>query len=179
MNDGIEKARPNNAAEILAIINTSNREAYKNIIPKGHFREPVLSLEKLLENFEQMTFYVYKSEGGILGVAALQIESERIGRIHWVYVLPEYQRRGIGTTLVTHLEREAREIGVGRLRLLTVEKANWAVSFYKKLGYSLAERVERPWGFDVFMVKELDLPQQSVAEKHFLDTAFTIGQKAA
>jgi len=155
-NNMIEKACLNDAEEILSVINTSNREAYKNIIPKEHFREPVLSLEDLLENLERMTFYIYKSEGRIVGVAALQIESEETGRIHWVYILPEHQRRGIGTALVTHLERKGREMGLRRLRLLTIGKAHWAVNFYKKLGYNLADKIERPWGFDVFMKKRLD-----------------------
>jgi len=156
----IEKACCDDAEEILSVINTSNREAYESIIPKEHFREPVLSLEKLLEDFERKIFYVYKSEGKVVGVAALQIESEETGRIHWVYVLPEHQRRRIGTALVTHLERKGREMGLRRLRLTTVEKAHWAVNFYKKLGYDLADKIERPWGFDVFMEKELEPSQQ-------------------
>ena len=151
----IEKACFDDVEQILSVINTSNREAYRNIIPKEHFREPVLSLEKLLEDFERMAFHVRKSEGRVVGVAALQIEGEETGRIHWVYILPEHQRRGLGTALVTHLEREGRGIGLRRLRLTTVEKAHWAVNFYKKLGYDLADKIERPWGFDVFMEKEL------------------------
>ncbi|MFQ6089666.1 MAG: GNAT family N-acetyltransferase [Candidatus Methanofastidiosia archaeon] len=151
----IEKAYSDNAEEILLVINTSNREAYKNIIPKEHFRKPFLSLEKLLEDFERMMFYIYRSKGRIVGVAALQIESEKTGRIHWVYILPEHQRMGMGTVLVTYLELRAREIGLRKLRLLTVENAKWAISFYKKLGYNLAERIERPWGFDVFREKDL------------------------
>jgi N-acetylglutamate synthase-like GNAT family acetyltransferase len=151
----IEKACLDDAAEILSVINMSNREAYKNIIPQEHFKEPVLSLDKLLEDLERMTFYTYKSEGSTVGVAALQIESEETGRIRWVYILPEHQRKGIGTALITHLEWKARKIGLRRLRLLTVGKANWAVNFYKKLGYNLADKIERPWGFDVFMEKDL------------------------
>lgn len=142
----IEKACPDDAEEILFVINASNREAYKNIIPKEYFRDPVLSREKLLEDFERMTFYVYRSEGRIVGVAALQIESGETGRIHWVYILPEYQRRGIGTALVTHLEWQAKEVGLRRLRLLTVEKARWAVNFYKGLGYYLAEKKSKDLG---------------------------------
>jgi len=151
----IEKAYLSDAQEILLVINISNREAYKKVIPKEYFREPVLSLTELLRDFERMSFYVYKSEGRIVGVAALEVEGEERGRIHWVYILPEYQRRGIGTALVRYVEQKAKEIGLKRLRLLTVGQADWAVSFYKKLGYALADKVERPWGFDVFMEKEL------------------------
>ena len=151
----IEKASPSDAEEILLVINISNREAYKKAIPKECFREPVLSLTELLRDFERMSFYVYKSEGRIVGVAALEVEGKERGRIHWVYILPEYQRRGIGTALVRYVEQKAKEIGLKRLRLLTVGQADWAVSFYKKLGYVLADKVERPWGYDVFLEKEL------------------------
>jgi len=151
----IEKARSNDAEEILSLINKTNREAYKNIIPKEHLKMPVLSLKELLEVFEKMTFYVYKSADRIVGVAALQIESEETGKLNWVYVLPKHQRKGIGTTLIIHLERKAREIGLKRMRLRTIGKADQAVNFYKKLGYRSAVKIEVPWGFDVFMEKEL------------------------
>ncbi len=168
----VEKACFDDVEQILSVINTSNREAYRNIIPKEHFREPVLSLEKLLEDFGSKIFYVHKSEGRIVGVAALQIESEETGRIHWVYVLPEHQRGGVGTALVTHLECKGRERGLRRLRLTTVEKARWAVNFYKKLGYDLADKIERPWGFDVFMEKEFGPSQQTISPE---DTFLTPG----
>jgi GNAT superfamily N-acetyltransferase len=151
----IEEVSSDHAEEVLSVINTSNREAYRAVILGEHFREPVLSLQELLKDFERMTFHAYKTEGRIVGVAALEVESPETGRIHWVYILPRHQRRGIGTALIRHCERKARELGLGRLRLLAVGKAVWAVNFYKKLGYRLEEKIERPWGSDVFMAKEL------------------------
>lgn len=151
----IKGASFQDAEKILHVINRSNREAYRGIIPKEYFREPVLSMEKLLMDFKRKTFYVFEHVGEVVGVSALQVEDERMGSIRWVYVLPEHQRRGIGTALVRHLEGKAKEIGLKRLWLLTVGKAYWAVDFYKKLGYRLADRVERPWGFDVIMEKKL------------------------
>jgi GNAT superfamily N-acetyltransferase len=155
----IEKASSQNAEEILSVINTSNRAAYKSIIPEEYFREPALSLEKLLEDFERMLFYTYKSESRVTGVAALGVESRGTGRIRRVYVLPEYQRKGIGSALMTHLERKAKEMGLTRLRVRTVEKAIWAVHFYNKLGYDLTDRIERHGGFDVILEKELQPPE--------------------
>ena len=143
------------AEDILGVINTSNREAYKGIIPQEHFRDPVLTEEKLLEDLERMTFYTWESKGKIVGVAALQVLGDGVGRVRYVYILPAYHRQGIGTTLVTRVETKAKEMGLRKLKVLTVEKASWAVAFYEKLGYRLAERIERPWGFDVFLEKEL------------------------
>jgi N-acetylglutamate synthase-like GNAT family acetyltransferase len=151
----IESARAEQVHEILSVINASNREAYKDVIPREYFREPILSLEQLLELLRRMAFYVCRSEGKIVGVAALDVEKEEIGRIRWVYVLPEQQRKGIGTALVTHLEGKAREMGLRKIRLHTVGGAEWAVSFYRKLGYEPADRLKQPWGFDLFMEKEL------------------------
>ena len=151
----IEKARAGDVQEILAVINASNRQAFKEVIPPPHFREPVLSLAQLRDDFERMTFYVYRRGAEIVGVAALHVQSAETGRIRWVYVLPGHQRQGVGTALVTFLEGQARRMGLSRLRLLTIGKARWAVNFYQKLGFRLTEKVERPWGFDVFMEKGL------------------------
>jgi hypothetical protein len=59
---------------------------------------------------------------------------------------------------MTHLERKAKEMGLTKLRVRTVGKAGWAVNFYKKLGYGLTDRIERPWGLDVILEKELQPP---------------------
>jgi hypothetical protein len=59
---------------------------------------------------------------------------------------------------MTHLERKAKEMGLTRLRVRTIGRAIWAVNFYKKLGYDLTDRIERPWGFDVILAKELQRP---------------------
>jgi N-acetylglutamate synthase-like GNAT family acetyltransferase len=151
----IEQAHPDDVPVILAVINASNRAAFRNIIPQPHFREPILSPEELLDDFQGMTFYVCRSKGSIVGVAALHVESLDAGKIRWVYVLPAHQRQGVGTALVTHVERQAKELGLSRLWLVTAEKATWAISLYQKLGYALRERIERPWGFNVAMEKEL------------------------
>lgn len=151
----IQKASANDVEEILSVINTSNYKAYKKIIPKEYFKEQILTLKELLEELKMMTFYIYRCERKIVGVAALRIENEESGSIHRVYVLPEYQRKGIGTALMKFVEAEAKRKGIKKLWLFTLEKAYWAVNFYKKLGYKIAGKVERPWGTDVVMEKEL------------------------
>ena len=151
----IERASEEHAKKILDVINESNRKAYKDIIPEEHFREPVLSIEELLQDFSRMSFYVYRHEREIVGVAALHVLDKDTGRIRWVYVLPEFQRKGIGTALVTYVEHEAERYGLKKLWLITAEKAYWAINFYNKLGYRQKGRIERPWGQDVIMLKKI------------------------
>jgi GNAT superfamily N-acetyltransferase len=151
----VVEARADRAQEILDVINTSNRMAYEGIIPRAHFKEPVLTDEELLEDLERMTFYGWESSGTLVGVAGLQDLGQGVGRVRYVYILPGYQRQGIGTALVTRVEMKANEMGFTKMKVLTVEKAGWAVAFYEKLGYSLAEKIKRPWGYDVLLEKEL------------------------
>jgi GNAT superfamily N-acetyltransferase len=151
----IEKACSDDVEDVLNVINTSNREAFQCIIPKEHYQDPVLSSEELLKLFERMRFYVYRSGDKIVGVAALSVKSTGEGQIHWVYILPRQQRKGIGKALVRYLEQEAQKKGLKRLELHTVGMALWAINFYQKLGYHLIGKVDRDWGFDVVMEKEL------------------------
>ncbi|MFX0206934.1 MAG: GNAT family N-acetyltransferase [Candidatus Hodarchaeota archaeon] len=102
--------------------------------------------------FEKAEFYSYTSEGKIVAVSALEIENDKIGKINWLYVLPYWQRKGIGTTLINYLEKKAKKIGLRTLRLITIEKAIVAVSFYTKLGYQTI-RIKRNWDFDILMKK--------------------------
>ena len=151
----IEESTLKDAQEIINVINLSNRIAFGRIIPKEHFREPVISLEEFEDSLKLMTFYVHRHKGSIVAVAALSIEDEAHGRIRWVYVLPEYQKQGFGTTLVLHIETLARELGLRKIRLMTDSNAEWAIRFYRKIGYVHTNIISNPWGFDIWMEKQL------------------------
>ena len=97
---------------ILYVINESNRQAYRSVIPKEYFREPVLTYEELVDWMDRAEFYGYFERNKITAVASLRIEDHDTARIGWVYVLPEFQRKGIGTTLIYHLESVAKQKGL-------------------------------------------------------------------
>jgi GNAT superfamily N-acetyltransferase len=151
----IEQADIDCAHDILHLINRSNRVMYQRIIPPDRFIDPYLSLDDLLQDFQGMKFFVYKDENQIVGVAALEVETAEVGNIQRCYVLPSYQHQGIGTALVKHLQKLARETGLRQLKLHVGEAAYWATSFYGKLGYATIERQESLWGITLVMAKKL------------------------
>jgi predicted N-acetyltransferase YhbS len=53
-----------------------------------------------------------------------------------LFVLPEYRRRGVGTSLVRRCEDEARSVGERRLYLYTLT----GEAFYERLGWSVISR---------------------------------------
>ena len=140
---------------VRSVINTSNRCAYRAVIPAEHFRDEVLPATVMPELFERMTFFGYWDEDQLAGVAALERTSEDSMQMRWVYVLPTHQRIGVGTALVKHLEGVASSADIVEMKLRTTEGADWAISFYRKLGYRVTGRVPRPWGADIWMQKSL------------------------
>lgn len=152
----VRKADIKDASEVLSVINKSNAEAYRKIIPPKYFKEPVFTYGELLKKFSEMTFYTFELKGEIVGVAALQTESQCLGNVRFVYVLPEHQRKGAGTSLVTYIEAEARKLGLKTLRVPYVNvNAYWAINFYTKLGYKVVDKRKKPWGYNFFFEKAL------------------------
>lgn len=58
--------------------------------------------------------------------------------VHWLMVVPEWRRRGVGRLLITTLEAASWEAGYRQIALET--HANWtaAAAFYRALGYAAA-----------------------------------------
>lgn len=155
MTDLIERAEITRVNDILHVINTSNREMYQSITPPEHFQDPYVSLDELRQNFEEMVFYVYEHQEKIVGVVALDAESPEVGKIHYLYVLPHYQRNGVGSALVIHVQKLAQDMGLKTIKLHVGERADWATNFYEKLGFDAIDRLEHARGITVVMAKEL------------------------
>ena len=52
-----------------------------------------------------------------------------------LYILPDYQRFGLGARLVDVGIRKARSLGFSGIWLSAWEDADWAVNFYRKVGF--------------------------------------------
>jgi GNAT superfamily N-acetyltransferase len=140
---------------VRTVINASNRSAYRSVIPAEYFKEEVLPSIAMPGLFRRMTFYGYWHEDRLAGVAALEKVSRDTMQMRWVYVAPDFQRMGVGSALVKHLEEVAGRSGVSEIRLRTTDGADWAISFYRKLGYHVTGSVARSWGADIWMQKSL------------------------
>lgn len=64
----------------------------------------------------------------------------------------EYRNRGIGTRLMTKILELLGEKGYGRVSL-SVQKANYAVVMYLKMGFEIVKETEEEY----VMVKELEI----------------------
>ncbi len=124
---------------ILRIINNA-AQAYKGVIPKDRWKEPYMSKKELYEEIEVgIRFFGWKEDENVVGVMGIQPVKDTT-LIRHSYVLPNYQRRGIGGKLLNYLMglRETKEILVGAWGAAT-----WAIQFYEKHGFKLVPPKEK------------------------------------
>jgi putative acetyltransferase len=85
-------------------------------------------------------FFVAWLEGVLVGTVMGGYDGHR----GWVYSLavdPQARRRGIGTALMRHLEGELALRGCPKINLQVLASNAGTVEFYRKLGYSVEERI--------------------------------------
>ena len=126
--------RPLRAADreaALAVINEAARW-YREFLPPGDYHEPEMTAEEWDQEAQRLTWYGGFVGGRLAGVAGLE-HARDVALLRHGYVLPDFQRTGIGARLVEHLEGEAR--GVDRLVVGTYRDNYKARRALEKAGY--------------------------------------------
>lgn len=123
---------------IYEIINDAAK-AYRGVIPEELLRDPYMSKNELLREIRDgVLFWGDERGGSVHGVMGLQ-EKDDVTLIRHAYVRTKFQKRGVGTNLLGHLELVAQTpILVG-----TWANAAWAISFYEKRGYKLVSEKKK------------------------------------
>jgi len=145
---------------ILNVINTTNNAFYRDVIPQEKFMDPFITRERLTADLQKWHFYVYEINERIIGTVALEKPSSEKGTVYRLYVLPEYQRRGVARTLMEEVERKAKQLGLKHLTLRVHFKAHWAVSFYQKIGYCKVGEIDYQRGRDHVLQKTFTLARK-------------------
>ncbi|MBT9165128.1 MAG: hypothetical protein DDT23_01143 [candidate division WS2 bacterium] len=124
------------ADTICEIINQAAR-AYQGVIPEDCYHEPYMPREELYREMKSemksMSFFGWEEDGKLVGVMGFQPIKD-VTLIRHAYVLPDYQRKGIGTKLLNHLKQmmKTKYLFVG-----TWADATWAIGFYQNRGFRL------------------------------------------
>jgi GNAT superfamily N-acetyltransferase len=145
--------RPCTDADLTRIFQIINQAAtaYRGVIPGDCYHEPYMPLDELQAESQEMTFFGWEEPGELVGIMGYQpiAPARRTGRrplavtlIRHAYVLPDSQRRGVGSALLQHLVGLAMtprpELVEGpRLLVGTWAAASWAIAFYEKHGFRL------------------------------------------
>ena len=151
----IESGVGSDLDEILSLVNRVVAEWFIKIIPNEYYKEPFLSKKQFNQMATFMEFFVVRKEGRIIAVGSFGSRDEKTAWIPLMHVHSKYQRRGIGSSLMTFLEEKAKSLDYKSIQLETDSEAKWAINFYKKHGYFIFQRDENPWGYHVWLEKSL------------------------
>lgn len=127
MSDDIEKARIGDPPHIVKLVNT--------------FAERQLMLPRSLnDTYENLRdFFVCRSDGRVIGCAALHVSWSGLGEIRSLAVSEEASGRGVGSRLVEACLEEARELGMHRVFVLT-----YVDDFFRRFGFEVHPKEELP-----------------------------------
>jgi len=147
----IRKLSSKDTSGIYVVINKAAC-AYQRVIPDDCYHDPYMPKEELCREMARMTFFGWDAGHRIVGVIGFQPVKD-VTLIRHAYVLPNYQRRGIGTKLLDHVKQmtKTRYLLVG-----TWADAAWAIQFYQKQGFKLMP------GKDELLRKYWDVPQRQI-----------------
>jgi [ribosomal protein S18]-alanine N-acetyltransferase len=102
-------------------------------------------------------YFVVEVKNEIVGCGGINFKEEgTVGLLSWDFLHPDFQGRGIGTTLLNHRLELLKSIPeVKKIRVRTSQHAN---SFYEKGGFVRKETVKDYWakGFDLYLMEYND-----------------------
>lgn len=141
----IRRFQNDDSAELATVITetlrTTNSKDYSPEYIENDIR--CLTAEKLVERAAWTHLYVVCDEDRIIGCGAIgpYWGKEDESSLFTIFVLPEYQRKGIGRTIMQTLEQDEYFL---RAKRIEIPASITAVHFYRKLGYSYKDGIDHP-----------------------------------
>ena len=118
---------------IIKTLRTSNRKDYSEEYIENDVR--LFSPQGVIRRAEWMHFYVICADGLIVGCGAIgpYWGREDESSLFNIFVLPEWQGRGVGRKIIEALEQDEFFL---RAKRVEIPASVTACEFYKKMGYT-------------------------------------------
>jgi len=128
----IRKCQADDAYKMYFIINDAAK-AYDGVIPADCYRQPYMSVDELEREMKRVSFFGWELNGELVGIMGIE-PIKGVTLIRHAYVLPRWQKQGIGSKLLNHLKSLDT---TSRLLVGTWADVHWAIAFYQKRGFRL------------------------------------------
>ena len=107
-----------------------DRTAVREIYASAAGREAAFDETRLDRLIRAGGLFVAEEAAGMVGFGSIEVEAAE--HVRWLYVVPGRQGGGVGSALLSELERVGWEAGLRSIRL---HAASGAVGFYRRNGY--------------------------------------------
>lgn len=137
--------------DIPLIVDLAERSwlpTYRDILVKEQLElmfRVIYSPSSLKKQFTEHTFILLFEENVAKAFASFSGNKDGIVKIQKLYILPQNQGKGMGKFMVDYIAAEAKKIGANTLEL-NVNRYNTAKVFYEKIGFTIYQTVDIPFG---------------------------------
>ena len=120
---------------------TKDVKAIYHLLKKHSDRGELLprALSDLYDDVRDFNVFEEKGSGSIIGACALHVCWEDLAEIRSLAVCERYQRKGIGSALVTTALAEAEDLGIKRVFTLT-----YRPDFFNNHGFKIVDKATLP-----------------------------------
>lgn len=141
----IRRFKPEDADEVSALVVKTLREVNSKDYSKEYIENDVQRLqpEGILERAEWTHFYVVVDKDKIVGCGAIgpYWNKKDESSLFTIFVLPEYQGKGIGRKIIETLENDEYFL---RAKRIEIPASITATPFYVKMGYTYKNGIQKP-----------------------------------
>lgn len=152
--DRIRTATHSDIQKIIALVQMVWPSTYTAIIGAEQVKymlEQFYSVEALESQMNNgHVFLLFEENGIVQGFASYSEVEERTFKLHKLYVLTGYQKKGIGKRLIERVEKLVSSHS-GEFLRLNVNRDNKAKDFYERLGYSVLKEEDIDIGEGFYM----------------------------
>lgn len=138
----IRRFRNEDSTELAEVIAKTLRTTNSKDYPSEYIEKDInfLTDDKLVERSKQINMYVVCESGKIVGCGGIGSYWGRKDEssLFTIFVLPEYQGRGIGRKILETLEHDEYFL---RAKRIEIPSSITAVEFYRKFGYEYKDGV--------------------------------------
>ncbi len=146
----IENGDPH-APDVTALLRSSHTLMLELFPPEDNY---ALEIDALTA--PDIHFYVAREGVQVLGTGALAVK-EGYGEVKSMFTSPGARGKGVAAALLRQIEDQARDLGLGALKLETGEALDAAVRLYERHGFARCDRFGEypPNATSVFLEKPL------------------------
>lgn len=145
MNKSIRKANIKDAKELIEYVGKVIEETDFLSFSKEDFNLSIHDEEMFLENVNNNgCMLVCEIDGHIIGTAHIEGKNNRRKHIavFGISVLKEYWSKGIGSSLIENIIKEAKKMNFTKIELIVRVKNERALNLYKKHGFEIEGEIK-------------------------------------
>lgn len=177
----IRKSYPTDAYQLIQIMDTVWKDEFYDVLPNSIFYEMTQNVEKRVQHLKEQIeennrVYVALEDDNPIGFIFYAKTTNAVYNaaieIRYIYILPDFQRKGIGTKLFQHVVEEVEKLGVHSLIVHCPAGSN-SICFFTKIGAKKREVVSKKMSghsiiFEVLLF-DLEENNQAVVQSEWND----------